>query len=187
MSERAFDELLEHYRWRFGVEDPALLDWTGSMRVRPRITDAPVRDERPDAPARNSVVFGPAGDRLAHPDRGVQIVVLGEAHSAAALAEARRVARDAVVVWAHDGGVTVEWLRPGRAGRPEVTLLVPTADAPEELDACLSAIAATTPAVPAVEVVVSDAGTTDRAPPSSPTGRSGCRCGTGRRTRPAAR
>ena len=130
VDEQAFDAFLELYRWLTGVEDPSLLDWTGTMRVRPRITDAPVRDARPDAPARNTVVFGPAGERLAHPDRGVDIVVLGDAPAAPALAEARRVARDVVVTWAADGGVAIEWMRTPAARRPEVTIVV-HGDAPD--------------------------------------------------------
>lgn len=108
----AFEDFLEFYRRRFGTRDPQILDWTRTMRIRPRITDAPVRDVRPNAPARNTVIFGPAGagEVLSHPDRSVDIVVLGEGPSAATLAEARRVARHAVVVWPRAGAVTVEWL-----------------------------------------------------------------------------
>lgn len=161
MHEQAFDDLLERYRWRSGIEDPSLLDWTGSMRVRTRITDPPARDERPNAPARNTVVFGPAGDQLSHPDRSVHLVVLDQAPSAARLAEARRVARDAIVVWSRDGAVSVDWLRPDERSRPEVSVLVPTADAPARLDACLRSIAETTPATGAIEIVIADAGTND--------------------------
>lgn len=162
MDEQAFDALLERYRWQFGVEDPQVLDWTGTMRVRPRITDAPVRDVRPDAPARNTVVFGPAGVQLAHRDGSVPIVVLGPGPSEQRLAEARRVARDLVVVWGADGTPTPQWRRtPAPHGAPEVSLVVHTADAPERLHGCLRAIAGTTPATAAIELLVVDAGVRD--------------------------
>jgi cellulose synthase/poly-beta-1,6-N-acetylglucosamine synthase-like glycosyltransferase len=148
VHERAFDELVELYRWRFGIEDPSLLDWTATMRVRPP----------------NTVVSGPAGEHLSHPDRSVHIVVLDEQPSATRLAEARRVARDAVVVWGRNGELWVQWLRyPHEPSRPEVSVLVPTAGAGQRLDDCLRAISETTPAAGAIEVVVADAGTADAA------------------------
>ncbi|MCW2526460.1 MAG: glycosyl transferase family protein [Pseudonocardiales bacterium] len=160
MPEPAFDDLLELYRWRFGIENPSILDWTGSMRVRPQITDAPVRDERPNAPARNTVIFGPLGDRLRHPDLGVQVVVIGANPSAIRLAEARRVARDAILVWSLDDTATVEWRRSVPERRPKVSLLVVSADAPGQLQACLHSLTDTTPTTPAVEVLVVDANPT---------------------------
>jgi hypothetical protein len=164
-EQRALDDLLDLYRWRFGIEDPQVLDWTTTMRVRTRITDPPVRDVRPNAPARNTVVFGPAGDRLPQPDRSVPIVVVDggpPAPSAPTLAEARRVARDAVVVWAHDGRVEVEWLREADRDSPEVSVLVHSSER-DRLDACLLSLAETTPATGAIEIVVADAGETDHA------------------------
>jgi GT2 family glycosyltransferase len=161
VPEHAFDDLLELYRWRFSVEDPLLLDWTGAMRVRPRITDPPVRDERPNAPARNTVVFGPAGDGLGHPDRSVHLVVLDGAASEARRAEARRVARDGIVSWSRAGGVAADWLRGPEPARPVVSVLVVTADAPRLLDDCLRSIAATTPVTGAIEIVVADASVTE--------------------------
>lgn len=156
VSQHAFDEVLEQYRWRFGVEDPTVLDWTGTMRVRTRTTDAPTRDERPDAPARGTVIFGPAGaGRLAHPDAGVHLVVLDARTSAPRTAEARRVARDGVLVWAPDGDVTAHWLRPPpEMGSPRVTVLVRSSGDDEALRGCLMALAAATAAVDAVEVLV---------------------------------
>ena len=106
-----FDGLLERYRWQFGTDDPALLDWTGTMRVRPRITSDPVLDARPDAPRRNTVIFGPPGDRLPNPDASVDVVVIEDP---ARLGEARRVARDAVFVWPRDADPAPEWSAPGR-------------------------------------------------------------------------
>jgi GT2 family glycosyltransferase len=165
---RAFDDFLEYYRWRFGTEDPSILDWTRTMRVRPRITDAPVRDVRPNAPARNTVIFGPAGraEILSHPDRSVDIVVLDEGPSAATLAEARRVARNAIVVWARDEAdepLTLEWLRDRDVRRPDVSVLVHTGNTGDRLDACLRSIFETTPVVGAIEIVVADAAATEEA------------------------
>lgn len=157
MGAPAFDDLLELYRWRYAVEDPSLLDWTRTMRVRPKITDPPVRDARPDAPARNTVIFGPAGERLAHADGSVQVVVLDEGPSEATLGEARRVARDAVFVWSHDGAPSAEWLREPAVSRPEVSLLVVAGDEPDRLDACLRALAETTPVSDAIEIAVTGA------------------------------
>lgn len=154
MEERAFDDLLELYRWRFGIDDPSILDWTGTMRVRPKITDPPVRDTRPTAPSRNTVVFGPSGSTLSHADSSVHIVVLGEEPLPAARAEAHRVARDAVVVWARDGTVSVEWLRERKADGPQVSVVVHGAG--DDLDRCLSAIADTTPVTAEIEIVVGD-------------------------------
>jgi Glycosyltransferase like family 2 len=157
VDQRAFDDLLELHRWRFRIEDPSLLDWTQTMRVRPRITDPPVRDARPNAPRRNTVVFGPSGESLSHPDRSVHIVVLDEEPSAATLAEARRVARDAIVVWARDGTVSVDWRRGPDASRPEVSVVVHSSDDGDRLDACLRSISDTTPVIDAIEIVVADA------------------------------
>jgi GT2 family glycosyltransferase len=163
MDEWGFDDFLELYRWRFGIEDPRILDWTQTMRIKPRITDAPVRDVRPNAPARNTVIFGPAGagEILSHPDRSVDLVVLDEGPSAASLAEARRVARDAIVVWARDGALTVEWLRDREVSRPDVSVLVHTSGTGDRLDACLRSIWQTTPVVGAIEIVVADATATE--------------------------
>jgi GT2 family glycosyltransferase len=165
VDERAFDDFLAVYRWRFGIEDPRILDWTRTMRIRPRITDAPVRDVRPNAPARNTVIFGPAGagETLSHPDRGVDIVVLDERPSSATLAEARRVARDVIVVWARDGTVTVEWLRDHEVSSPEVSVVVHAAGAGDRLDACLQSVWQTTPVVGAIEILVADATATEEA------------------------
>jgi GT2 family glycosyltransferase len=159
-AELALEDFLELYRWLFRTDDPSILDWTQTMRIRPRITDAPVRDDRPDAPARNTVIFGPAGtgDTLSHPDRSVDIVVLGERRSAATLAEARRVARDVVVLWAEDGTgeapLSVEWLRDPELGAPAVSVVVHTCNGTELLDACLRSLYETTPTDAAVEIIV---------------------------------
>lgn len=165
MEERAFDDFLEAYRWQFGIEDPQILDWTRTMRVRPRITDAPVRDVRPDAPARNTVVFGPtgAGETLSHPDRNVDLVVLDESPSAATLAEARRVARDAVVIWAQDGTLTVDRLREREVSSADVSVVVHTNGTGDRLDSCLRSVWETTPVVGAIELLVVDASTTEKA------------------------
>lgn len=157
MDQLAFDDLLELYRWRFGIEDPSLLDWTQTMRVRPKITDPPVRDARPNAPRRNTVVFGPAGESLSHHDRSVHIVVLDEDPSAARLAEARRVARDGVVVWARDGTVSANWRRVHDTSRAQVSVIVHAPGAGERLDACLRSISETTPVTGAIEILVADA------------------------------
>lgn len=154
MDDRSFDVLLERCRWTYAVEDPSVLDWTHTMRVRPKITDPPMRDARPDAPSRNTVIFGPAGDRLAHADGSVHIVVLEEDPSAATLSEARRVARDAVLVWSRDGTASAQWLRETAASRPEVSLLVLAGDEPERLEGCLRAVAETTPVTSAIEIAV---------------------------------
>jgi GT2 family glycosyltransferase len=165
LHERAFDDFLELYRWRFGVEDPWILDWTRTMRIEPRITDAPVRDVRPNAPARNTVIFGPAGagETLSHPDRSVAIVVLDEGASATTLAEARRVARDAIVVWPRRGALTVEWLRERERSHPDVSVLVHTSSIGDRLEGCLRSISQTTPAVDAIELIVADASATEEA------------------------
>jgi cellulose synthase/poly-beta-1,6-N-acetylglucosamine synthase-like glycosyltransferase len=165
MDEGGFDDFLELYRWRFGIEDPRILDWTRTMRIKPRITDPPVRDVRPNAPARNTVIFGPAGagETLSHPDRSVGLVVLDEGPSTATLAEARRVARDAIVVWARDGALTVEWLRDREVSRPDVSVLVHTGSSGDRLDACLRSIWQTTPVGGAIEIVIADTTATEEA------------------------
>jgi hypothetical protein len=112
--ELALEDFLERFRWRFRRDDPLILDWTRTMRIRPRTTDPPTRDDRPAAPDRKRLIFGPAGsmDVLPNPDAGVDIVVVGDNPSPEALAEARRVARRAVVVWpAAEDSLSVEWLR----------------------------------------------------------------------------
>ena len=147
-----FDGLLERYRWQFGTDDPALLDWTGTMRVRPRITSDPVLDARPDAPRRNTVIFGPPGDRLPNPDASVDVVVIEDP---ARLGEARRVARDAVFVWPRDANPAPEWLRPAPVAAPEVSVVVPTATG--DVAGCLRAIADVTARVNAIELIVADA------------------------------
>jgi len=156
VDERAFDDLLEWYRWEFAVEDPSLLDWTGTMRVRPRITDPPVRDVRPDAPARNTVVFAGPGERLTHSDGSIHVVVVDEQPSATRLAEARRVARDLVVVWARDGSVSRAWEREHAPRSPAVTLLVHATGSAADRDVCLRSIAQTTAVTGAIEVLVTD-------------------------------
>ena len=149
MEDAGFDDALELYRWELGIEDPLLLDWTGSMRVRPRITDAPERDVRPDAPARNTVVFGPPADALSHPDRSVDIVVLESEAPAAKLAEARRVARDAIFTWSESAAPSIEWLRTRPIARPEVSIVVhgPASQSSR------AATDATTPSTNAIETI----------------------------------
>jgi hypothetical protein len=158
MEELPFDDLLENYRWHFDVENPSILDWTSAMRVHPKITDPPARDERPYAPARNTVIFGPAGDRLAHADGELHLVVVDDP---ARLEEARRVARDGVVTLRADGTATAEWMRPPVPRSPTVTVLVHTGDTPAALEACLRAIAEATPRADAIELLVVDDGQTD--------------------------
>lgn len=157
MDAPSLDALLELYRWEFQHETPAVLDWTGTMRVRPQITDPPVRDARPDAPARNTVIFGPAADRLSHPDASVEIVVLDERTAASRMSEARRVARDAVMVWSTDGSAATAWRRPEARPQPQVSVVVTAAGhRSEDVTSCLESIAGHTPVTPAIEVLVLD-------------------------------
>lgn len=154
MSQAALDDLLELYRWRTGVEDPLVLDWTGTMRVQTRITDAPFRDARPCAPARNTVIYGPAAERLDHADDGVEVVVVQPEATAERLVEARRIARDLVIAWAPDGTVSADWLHDARPGRVEVTICVETQAPADAHDELRERVARTVPALPAIEVLV---------------------------------
>lgn len=160
MSDERLDDLLEAHRWATGILDPLVLDWTGAMRVPVRLVDPPTPAPRPHAPPRQSVVFGPAPPgRLPYPDASMDVVVVATAD---AVDEARRVARDAVVLWPPDGPPALAWTGPRRAPVvPAVSVVVGTADAPEALAACLDALAANTLAGDAIEVVVADAGERD--------------------------
>jgi len=156
-AEHAFDDVLEAYRWRLGIRSPSILDWTGTMRIRPRITDPPVRDDRPLAAARNTVIFGPPSPAVAldHADGAIHLVVLGPDPDAETLREAERVARDAVVIWPGAAGERpeVRWRRQVPETSVRASIIIRGTDR-AAVDSCLRALDETTPTAHGIEVIL---------------------------------
>ena len=149
---RDLAEVFEEHRARHGGEFAAL-DWTG-LGLAGRKTPGCTVFRAPDA-----------GESLPYLPRSVEVVVVGHDASEEMLAEARRVARDAVITMTAEaeptGRLEVEWLREPDRPLPPVSIVVPTYNGTAIIDTCLRALHETlTPAL-SVEVVVVDDATTD--------------------------
>jgi GT2 family glycosyltransferase/glycosyltransferase involved in cell wall biosynthesis len=163
VDQTAWAKLLEDYAGRYG-RPPALLDWTPDRQVVAALPE--------------QAVFAPvdgAAATLPYLDQSVDLVVVRE-RDAARQAEARRVARDGLVVLPDGGapaagsdpptGPAVEWLSPPEAGAglPSASVIIPTYNAARLLDDCLTQTVATLPAGLPVEIIVVDDASTDETP-----------------------
>jgi GT2 family glycosyltransferase len=126
---------------------PAILDWT---------TDGKVADALPE-----HATFRPPAkaEVLPYLDHSVDVVVV-DAGTRARLAEARRVASDAVVELAADGTAHVQSTATAK-WQPTVSIIIPCYDGAATTDACLDAVARTLPPSFSGEVLVIDDASTD--------------------------
>jgi GT2 family glycosyltransferase len=153
-SGTGLERLIEEYARGFG-RYPAILDWGTSLKLAGSYPTC--------------AVFSPPagmGDTLPYLDHTVDFVAVASGDPAR-LAEARRVASAAVLVWPPEGsnghsGLKSEWLTRAKvAPPPTVSIIIPSYNGIALTEACLAALAETLPGDFQGEIIVVDDCSTD--------------------------
>ncbi len=156
-----WNELLQQCRERTG-EEPAVADWSSGLPLATALPQAMIF-----SPPQFSSSDSPS---LPYLDKTVDLVVVG-ATNPAQLAEARRVAREGVVIVDSSSGPgpvgwRVEWLPQAAPPPPfpSVSIIIAAYNGVELTEACLVQVVATIPLTLPVEILVMDDATTDATP-----------------------
>jgi GT2 family glycosyltransferase len=148
-SGAGLEALIQEYVSRYGRQ-PAILDWGTNLKLAESFPTC--------------AVFSPpaaTGDALPYFDHTVDFVALASA-DAARVAEARRVASTAVLVWSPDGsngrsGPKIEQLsRPEAVQSPTVSIIIPSYNGIALTEACLAALEESLPSDFRGEIIVVD-------------------------------
>jgi GT2 family glycosyltransferase len=161
----AFERLLSEIERRFD-RDPAVLDWASGHELAAKCPRRTVFFPPPPGPATS----GPA---LPYLDGTVDVVAVASSDEAV-VAEARRVARVAVVVFTPakaaatppaDPAFSVQWVTQGRAKPlPSVSIIIPSYNGIALTEACIRALQENLPADLRCEIIVVDDASTDDTP-----------------------
>lgn len=166
-GEETLDQVIARFRGTLG-RDPAVLDWGTGRKLGEALRELAVFVPPASDRASRGDTTGPDAQALPYIDRSIDVVALAT-DGPAALAEARRVASGAVIVFNGQEGarapVRVEWTGETTAQpTPTVSIIIPVHNAFHHTRACLSALRDTLPPDFRGEIIVVDDASCDETP-----------------------